>query len=63
MAETGPVRAFLSCAHEDHGWRDQVLMHLGWLRHSGRLEHFDDDQLPAVGAWDRLDERYPATEA
>lgn len=52
MAETGPIRAFLSYAHEDHGWRDRVLKHLGWLRNSGRLEHFDDRQLKPGEAWD-----------
>ena len=52
MAKTGPIRAFLSYAHEDHGWRDRVLMHLGWLRNSGRLEHFDDRQLKPGESWD-----------
>ena len=31
-AAAGPVRAFLSYAHEDHAWRDRVLEQLGWLR-------------------------------
>ena len=52
MAESGPIRAFLSYAHEDHAWRDRVLKHLGWLRNSGRLEHFDDRQLKPGEAWD-----------
>ena len=52
MAKIGPIRAFLSYAHEDHGWRDRVLMHLGWLRNSGRLEHFDDRQLKPGESWD-----------
>jgi tetratricopeptide (TPR) repeat protein len=52
MAETGPIRAFLSYAHEDHAWRDRVLKHLGWLRNSGRLEEFDDRQLKPGEAWD-----------
>ena len=52
MAETGPIRAFLSYAHEDHLWRDRVLKHLGWLRNSGRLEQFDDRQLKPGESWD-----------
>jgi hypothetical protein len=34
MPPAGPVRAFLSYAHEDHAWRDRVLDHIGWLRHA-----------------------------
>ena len=52
MADTGPIRAFLSYAHEDHGWRDRLLQHIGWLRNSGRLEHFDDRQIKPGEAWD-----------
>ena len=42
MAPAGPVRAFLSYAHEDHAWRDRVLKQLGWLVNSGQLAVFDD---------------------
>src|SRR5919206_3364188 len=50
MAE--PVRVFLSYAHEDHEWRDAVLDHLGWLKHSGQLVHFDDRQIKPGEEWD-----------
>jgi TIR domain len=52
MPATGPVRAFLSYAHEDHVWRDAVLAHLGWLRHRGRLDLFDDRQIEPGTRWD-----------
>jgi hypothetical protein len=52
MPFTGPVRAFLSYAHEDHAWRDAVLDHLGWLRHSGQLQAFDDRQIKPGERWD-----------
>ena len=45
MAAAGPVRAFLSYAHEDHAWRDRVLKQLGWLVNSGQLQAFDDRQI------------------
>lgn len=48
MPPPGPVRAFLSYAHEDHVWRDRVLKQLGWLSHSGQLDTFDDRAL-----WDQ----------
>jgi hypothetical protein len=48
----GLVRAFLSYAHEDAPWRDAVLNHLGWLRHSSRLATFDDRQLKPGRRWD-----------
>ena len=47
-----PVRAFLSYAHEDHLWRDHVLDHIGWLRHSGQLHAFDDRQIKPGEQWD-----------
>jgi hypothetical protein len=52
MPSAGPVRAFLSYAHEDHAWRDAVLAHLGWLRHRGRLDLFDDRQIEPGTQWD-----------
>ncbi len=52
MAEAAVVRAFLSYAHEDHAWRDRVLDHLGWLRHSGRLVVFDDRETKPGEEWD-----------
>ena len=48
----GLVRAFLSYAHEDAPWRDAVLNHLGWLRHTGRLVTFDDRELKPGRRWD-----------
>src|SRR4051812_8983310 len=48
-----PVRAFLSYAHEDHLWRDLVLKHIGWLRHSGQLQMFDDRAIKPGELWDR----------
>jgi phage tail protein X len=52
MPSAGPVHAFLSYAHEDHGWRDRVLDHIGWLRHSGQLLAFNDRQIKPGERWD-----------
>ena len=52
MATSGPVRAFLSYAHEDHAWRDRVLKQLGWLVNSGQLQAFDDRQIKPGEQWD-----------
>ncbi len=52
MAPPGPVRAFLSYAHEDHAWRDAVLKHIGWLSHSHQLDTFDDRELKPGELWD-----------
>ena len=52
MSAAGPVRVFLSYAHEDHEWRDAVLAHIGWLRHSGRLAVFDDRAIKTGEEWD-----------
>ena len=52
MPPAGPVRAFLSYAHEDHAWRDAVLRQLGWLRHSGQLEVFYDPLIAPGQPWD-----------
>ncbi len=53
MAPAGPVRAFLSYAHEDHAWRDALLGHLGWLVHSGQLAAFHDRADQAGGTVER----------
>ena len=45
MAATGPVRAFLSYAHEDSNWCKAVLKHIGWLEHSGQVAAFHDREL------------------
>ena len=45
------VRVFLSYAHEDAAWRDAVLNHLGWLRHTDRLRVFDDREIKPGGRW------------
>src|SRR4051812_40328423 len=47
-----PVRVFISYAHEDRAWCEQLLDHLGWLRHSGQLVVFDDQQIKAGEKWD-----------
>ena len=52
MPPPGPVRAFLSYAHEDHAWRDRVLKHIGWLSHSHQLDTFDDRKLKPGELWD-----------
>src|SRR5919205_28352 len=52
MPGSGPVRAFLSYAHEDARWRDAVLKHLGWLRHTDQLAVFDDRQIKPGAEWD-----------
>ena len=52
MTTGGPVRLFLSYAHEDSKWCEAVLNHLGWLRHSGRVEAFHDRALKPGERWD-----------
>ena len=52
MATSGPVRAFLSYAHEDHAWRAAVLKHIGWLSHTHQLDTFDDRELKPGELWD-----------
>ena len=51
MPPAGPVRAFLSYAHEDQAWRDAVLGQLGWLRHSGELDVFYDPLIAPGQPW------------
>src|SRR3954454_18307420 len=46
------VRVFLSYAHEERAWCDQLLNHLGWLRQTGQLAVFDDQQIKAGEGWD-----------
>jgi len=49
------VRVFLSYAHEDRAWCERLLAHLGWLRHSGQLAVFDDQQIKPGEHWgDRI---------
>ena len=52
MTVDGPVRAFLSYAHEDHAWRDRLLKHIGRLEHTNQLVAFDDRQLKSGERWD-----------
>src|SRR3954452_2558329 len=44
-----PVSVFISYAHEDRAWCERLLDHLGWLRHSGPLAVFEDQQIKAGG--------------
>ena len=46
------VSVFLSYAHEDRAWCERLLEHLGWLRHSGQLAVFDDQQIKPGEHWD-----------
>ena len=46
------VRVFVSYAHEDRAWCERLLDHLGWLRHSGQLAVFDDQQIKPGEQWD-----------
>src|SRR5919205_267938 len=46
------VRVFLSYAHEDRAWCERLLNHLGWLRQTGQLAVFDDQQIKAGEGWD-----------
>ena len=52
MSGSGPVRVFLSYAHEDHKWRDDLLNQLGGLRHDDKLVHFDDRRIAPGEEWD-----------
>ena len=52
MAATGPVSTFLSYAHEDTKWCEDVLRHIGWLRHSGQIAAFHDRELKPGERWD-----------
>lgn len=46
------VRIFISYAHKDRAWCELLLDHLGWLRHSGQLAVFDDQQIKPGERWD-----------
>src|SRR5919206_3156811 len=46
------VRVFLSYAHEDREWCERLLNQLGWLRQTGQLAVFDDQQIRAGEGWD-----------
>ena len=63
MAPAGPVRAFLSYAHEDHAWRDALLGHLGWLIDSGQLTVFRDPQIEPGRAMERASSEPSSTAA
>jgi hypothetical protein len=47
-----PVSVFISYAHEDRAWCERLLNQLGWLRHSGQLAVFDDQQIKLGEQWD-----------
>lgn len=47
-----PVQIFISYAHEDLEWLKLLRQHLGGLRHTGRIEAFDDRQIMAGEEWD-----------
>ena len=47
-----PVNVFISYAHEDRAWCERLLDQLGWLRHSGQLAVFDDQQIKPGEQWD-----------
>ena len=46
-----PVRIFVSYAHEDHEWKEDLLDHLGWLVNSGQVDAFSDEQIVAGDEW------------
>ena len=50
--QSPPVVLFVSYAHEDRPWCDQLLEHLGWLRQAGQIEVFDDQQLATGERWE-----------
>ena len=52
MSAPAPVRVFVSYAHKDREWCDQLLVHLGWLRNAGRIDTFDDRELESGEDWD-----------
>ena len=56
MPSAGPVRAFLSYAHEDYVWRDRVLDHIGWLEHTKQLVALDDRQIKPGERWEPTDQ-------
>jgi len=47
-----PVRVFISYAHEDRDWCDQLVAHLGALAQTGRIARFDDSEI-VPGEWER----------
>jgi hypothetical protein len=51
------VRIFISYPHEDHKWKEELLAHLGWLKHSGTVDAFSDDQILAGEEWSPLIKR------
>ena len=56
-ASSRPIRVFISYAHEDRNWLDQILDHLGGLQHMGSLDAFSDTQISAGQEWDPLIKR------
>lgn len=42
---------FISYAREDRALCEELIEHLGWLRHSGNLDVFDDFQIKPMSDW------------
>jgi tetratricopeptide (TPR) repeat protein len=51
-AQASPVRVFVSYAHEDRPWCDQLLLHLSGLRYTDQVNTFDDRDIEAGEAWE-----------
>src|SRR5262245_57572781 len=56
-ASSRPIRVFISYAHEDRNWLDELLDHLGGLQHMGSIDAFSDTQISAGQEWDPLIKR------
>lgn len=51
MRDSATFKIFISYAHEDRAYCDELLNHIGWLRNSGRIEAFDDRSIRPSEKW------------
>ena len=50
---SNPLRFFVSYAHEDESYKDELQKHLSSLIRNGSISSWDDRQIPIGGEWDR----------
>jgi len=48
-----PVKLFISYAHKDEAFKDELEVHLSILRKNGQIETWDDRQIRAGEEWDQ----------
>lgn len=50
---TQPLRFFVSYAHKDESFKDELVSFMAPLRRSGAIASWDDRQIPIGGEWDK----------